>query len=126
LRVAFNTIPKDVQIAIEQRTGPLDSNEIRLLRHLVDMVDAAGAANAADSDTVLGWLEGDLRRGWLCLSTSLTDHSYLSGKSLRQREHTRDANYSNNNKAADHGERIFVDAPHTAPHRDIAVGPTRL
>ena len=30
LRVAFSTIPKDVQIAIESR-GPMDSNEMRLL-----------------------------------------------------------------------------------------------
>jgi hypothetical protein len=31
LRVAFSTIPKGVQIAIESR-GPMDSNEMRLLR----------------------------------------------------------------------------------------------
>ena len=29
-------------------------------------------------------------------------------------------NHSNSNKAADHGERIFVDSQHMAPHRDIA------
>jgi hypothetical protein len=61
LRVAFNTIPKDVQIAIEQRMGPMDSNEMRMLRRLVDVIDAAGAANIADSETVLGWIEEDLR-----------------------------------------------------------------
>ena len=41
-------------------------------------------------------------------------------KSYPQRQQTRDANHSNNNKAADHGERIFVDSQHTAPHRDEA------
>jgi hypothetical protein len=61
IRVAFNAIPKDVQIAIEQRSGPLDTNEMRMLRRLVDMIDAAGAANIADSETVLGWIEEDLR-----------------------------------------------------------------
>jgi hypothetical protein len=32
-----------------------------MLRRLVDMIDATGAANIADSETVLGWLEEDLR-----------------------------------------------------------------
>ena len=41
-------------------------------------------------------------------------------KSSPQRQQTRDANHSNSNKAADHGERIFVDFQHTAPHREIA------
>jgi hypothetical protein len=41
-------------------------------------------------------------------------------KSSPQRQQTPDANHSNNNKAADHGERIVVDSQHTAPHRDIA------
>ena len=60
LRVAFSTIPKDVQIAIESR-GPMDRNEMRVLRRLVDMIDACGAANIADSETVLGWIDEDLR-----------------------------------------------------------------
>jgi hypothetical protein len=41
-------------------------------------------------------------------------------ESSPQRQQTRDANHSNCNKAADHGERIFVDFQHTAPHREIA------
>jgi hypothetical protein len=61
LRVAFNTIPKDVQIAIEQRNGPLDTNEMRLMRRLVDMIDAVGASGAAEPETVLAWIEEDLR-----------------------------------------------------------------
>jgi hypothetical protein len=40
--------------------GPMDSNEMRLLRRLVDRIDATGAANVADS-AVLGWMEEDLR-----------------------------------------------------------------
>jgi hypothetical protein len=32
----------------------------------------------------------------------------------------RDADHSNSNKTADHGERIFADSQHMAPHRDIA------
>jgi len=59
--VAFNTIPKDVQIAIEQRNGPLDTNEMRLMRRLVDMIDAVGASGAAEPETVLAWIEEDLR-----------------------------------------------------------------
>ena len=43
-----------------------------------------------------------------------------SSKSSPQRQQTRDASHSNNNKAADHGERIIVDSQHSAPHRDIA------
>lgn len=61
LRVAFNTIPKDVQIAIEQRNGPLDTSEMRLMRRLVDMIDAVGASGAAEPETVLQWIEEDLR-----------------------------------------------------------------
>jgi hypothetical protein len=34
----------------------------------------------------------------------------------RQRQQTRDANHRNDNKAADHGERVFVDTQHKAPH----------
>jgi hypothetical protein len=34
---------------------------MRVLRRLVDMIDACGAANIADSETVLGWMEEDLR-----------------------------------------------------------------
>jgi hypothetical protein len=52
--------PKDVQIAIESR-GPMNSNEMRLLRRLVDMIDATDAAGVADSEIVLGWMEEDLR-----------------------------------------------------------------
>jgi hypothetical protein len=61
LRVAFNAIPKDVQLSIEQRGGPMETNEMRMLRRLVDVIDACGAANVADSETVLGWIEEDLR-----------------------------------------------------------------
>ena len=43
------------------------------------------------------------------------------GSNSSQRQQTRDANHSNNNKAADHGEeRIFVNSQHTAPRGDIA------
>jgi hypothetical protein len=61
LRVAFSTIPRDVQIAIAQRSGPMDSDEMRMLRRLVDMIESAGAAKIADAETVLGWIEEDLR-----------------------------------------------------------------
>jgi hypothetical protein len=70
LRVAFNTIPKDVQIAIEQRNGPLDTNEMRLMRRLVDMIDACEASKVADPETVLRWIEDDLRAR-LALSVQL-------------------------------------------------------
>jgi hypothetical protein len=42
LRVAFNTIPKDVQIAIEQRTG----HEMRMMRGAVESIEACAPAEA--------------------------------------------------------------------------------
>ena len=60
LRVAFITIPKDVQIAIEQRSGPMDSNEMRNVRRLVDLIEACGA-NTGDPEQVWSWVEEDLR-----------------------------------------------------------------
>lgn len=59
LRVAFSTIPKDVQIAIENR-GPMDSDEMRRVRRLVEMIDACGASGI-DPEMVFAWLEEDLR-----------------------------------------------------------------
>jgi hypothetical protein len=73
LRVAFSIIPKDVAVSIEQRNGPLDSNEMRMLRRLVNMIDATGAANIADSETVLSWLKEDRPRGWLCRWPSVSE-----------------------------------------------------
>lgn len=59
LRVAFSTIPKDVQIAIENR-GPMDSDEMRKVRRLVELIDACGASGI-DPEAVFGWIEDDLR-----------------------------------------------------------------
>jgi hypothetical protein len=59
LRVAFSTIPKDVQIAIENR-GPLDSEEMRKVRRLVEIIDACGASGV-DPEAVFAWIEDDLR-----------------------------------------------------------------
>lgn len=61
LRVAAVLVPKEMNVAVEQRQGPMDTHEMRLLRRLVDTIDACGAANIADSETVLGWIEQDLR-----------------------------------------------------------------
>jgi hypothetical protein len=61
-RVAFSTLPKDVSIAIEQRSGaPFDGFERAKVRRLLDMVDTVAAATANDIDTVFEWLEEDLR-----------------------------------------------------------------
>ena len=60
LRVAFSTIPRDVQIAIENRR-PMDKPEMQMLRRIVDIIDAATAANAVDAETCLNWIETDLR-----------------------------------------------------------------
>ena len=58
LRVAFNTLPKDVAISIENR-GPLDSKEGRYLRRLVDIIRVA--AGEADPMLVLDDIEQHLR-----------------------------------------------------------------
>jgi hypothetical protein len=39
---------------------------------------------------------------------------------LRQHQQTRDAGHRNENKTADHGESVFVDTRHRAPHGHIA------
>lgn len=59
LRVAFSIIPKDVQIAIENR-GPMDSDEMRGVRRLVEIINACGAGDI-DPATVFAWIEEDLR-----------------------------------------------------------------
>lgn len=60
LRVMFSIIPKDIAVSIEQRTGPLDSQEMRSMRRLVDVIHAAGATGI-DPEMVFGWIEDDLR-----------------------------------------------------------------
>lgn len=60
LRVLFSIIPKDVAISIEARNGPLDSEELRTLRRLVDVIRASGATGI-EPGTVLRWIEDDLR-----------------------------------------------------------------
>jgi hypothetical protein len=75
LRVLFSIIPKDVAVSIEARSGPMDSNEMRMLRRLVDMIEACGAAGVADSQTVFAWIEEDLRaRMSLRLAVSAVIH----------------------------------------------------
>jgi hypothetical protein len=59
LRVAFSIIPKDVQIALETR-GPMDSDEMRKVRRLVEIIDACGASGI-DPENVFAWIEEDLR-----------------------------------------------------------------
>jgi hypothetical protein len=58
LRVAFGTLPKDVNIAVENR-GPLDSEEGRYLRRLVDIIQVA--AGDADPMLILNDVEEYLR-----------------------------------------------------------------
>jgi len=59
LRVAFSTIPKDVQIAIENR-GPMDREEMRKVRRLVEIIDACGASGV-EPEAIFAWIEEDLR-----------------------------------------------------------------
>jgi hypothetical protein len=58
LGVAFNTLPKDVAISIENR-GPLDSEEGRYLRRLVDIIRTC--AGDGDPMQILDELEQHLR-----------------------------------------------------------------
>ncbi|MEH2675249.1 hypothetical protein DXU07_39625 [Bradyrhizobium elkanii] len=60
LRVLFSIIPKDIAVSIEQRTGPLDSQEMRSMRRLVDLIHAAGATGL-EPEMVFAWIEDDLR-----------------------------------------------------------------
>jgi Family of unknown function (DUF5681) len=59
LRVLFSIIPKDIAVSIEQRTGPMDSEEGRYLRRLVDIVRTV--AGDGDPMIVLDGIEQDLR-----------------------------------------------------------------
>jgi hypothetical protein len=69
---------------------------------------ATGAADSqtppVDSEDVV-----DVGRGTVLASPG--------SKPSSERQQTRDAHHSDNNKAADHGERIFVDSQHTASSR---------
>jgi len=58
LRVAFNTLPKDVAISIENR-GPQDSEEGRYRRRLVDVIRVC--AGNSDPMLVLADIEEHLR-----------------------------------------------------------------
>ncbi|PAY06652.1 hypothetical protein CK489_27665 [Bradyrhizobium sp. UFLA03-84] len=60
LRVMFSIIPKDIAVSIEQRTGPLDSQEMRSMRRLVEIIHAAGATGI-DMEMMFAWIEEDLR-----------------------------------------------------------------
>ncbi|MGX1363449.1 DUF5681 domain-containing protein [Bradyrhizobium elkanii] len=60
LRVLFSIIPKDIAVSIEQRNGPLDSEEMRTMRRLVEVIRAAGATGL-DPEMVFAWIEEDLR-----------------------------------------------------------------
>ncbi|MBR0945909.1 MULTISPECIES: DUF5681 domain-containing protein [Bradyrhizobium] len=59
LRVLFSIIPKDIAVSIENRTGPMDSAEMQMMRRLVGLIQATAAA--IDPETVFGWIEEDLR-----------------------------------------------------------------
>ncbi|OSJ16845.1 hypothetical protein BST63_10535 [Bradyrhizobium canariense] len=59
LRVLFSIIPKDIAVSIENRTGPMDSAEMRMMRRLVGLIQAT--SNAVDPEIVFGWIEEDLR-----------------------------------------------------------------
>jgi hypothetical protein len=48
-----------VQIAIENR-GPMDGEEMRKVRRLVEIIDACGATGV-EPETVFAWIEEDLR-----------------------------------------------------------------
>jgi hypothetical protein len=59
LRVLFSIIPKDIAVSIENR-GPMDSDEMRKVRRLVEIIDACGAGGI-EPETVFAWIEDDLR-----------------------------------------------------------------
>ena len=60
LRVAAVLVPKEMNVAVEQRSGPMDGEEIRQVRRLVEVIRAA-APTDADKDTVFGIIEEALR-----------------------------------------------------------------
>ena len=59
LEVMARVLPKEVAVSVEQR-GPMDSETVRKLRRIVDLIDACGAGGVAE-ETVLAWIEEDLR-----------------------------------------------------------------
>jgi hypothetical protein len=59
LRVLFSIIPKDIAVSIEQRSGPMDTAEMQMMRRLVALIQAT--ASAIDAETVFAWIEDDLR-----------------------------------------------------------------
>ena len=59
LEVMARVLPKEVAISVEQR-GPMDSETVRKLRRVIDLMDACGAGGIAE-ETVLAWIEEDLR-----------------------------------------------------------------
>lgn len=59
LRVLFSIIPKDIAVSIENR-GPMEREEMRKVRRLVEMIDACGASGI-DPEEVFSWIEEDLR-----------------------------------------------------------------
>lgn len=59
LRVLFSIIPKDIAVLIENRTGPMDTAEMQMMRRLVALIQAT--ASAIDAETVFAWIEDDLR-----------------------------------------------------------------
>ncbi|WGR67834.1 MULTISPECIES: DUF5681 domain-containing protein [unclassified Bradyrhizobium] len=59
LRVLFAIIPRNVELSIENRTGPMDAVEMQAMRRLVALIQAT--ASAVDPETVFAWIEEDLR-----------------------------------------------------------------
>jgi hypothetical protein len=59
LRVAAALVPKELAVSVEQRSGPMETEEGRYLRRLVDIITAC----AGDSDpmAVLNEIEEHLR-----------------------------------------------------------------
>jgi hypothetical protein len=59
--LAYGLVPRDVQIAIQQKTGPMEPDELQTMRELVGIINTTGAAKQVPSETILSWLEEDLR-----------------------------------------------------------------
>lgn len=59
LRVLFSIIPKDIAVSIETRSGPMDSEEARLLRRMVEVIQLV--AGDRDPMEIIGEIESDLR-----------------------------------------------------------------
>jgi hypothetical protein len=59
--IAYGLLPRDVFINVQRDAGPMEADEVQVMRGLVGIINTTGAAKQVPSETILSWLEEDLR-----------------------------------------------------------------